>query len=272
MQASGERAVAPRKPPKARSLLPKEHGAWVQLLFPLATALAVGRLTPAALAFALAACAFFFAHEPALLLLGHRGARARTAYGAAARRRLVLLGSLGAAGAVVGLVLGDTAVRSSAVAVASMAAVVGWLALRRLERTVPGEILAALTLVGASVPVALAGGASPALTLAVAGVWAASFVAGTLAVRTVIARSKGRASVPLRVAAIFVVLVATAGGIWLSRTGAIPSTALIALAPSATLAVVFALVAPHARRLKQLGWSLAGAATATLVILVAGLS
>lgn len=42
-----------------RSLLPREHGAYAELLFPLLTGLALGRPRPAAVGFALAAVLFF---------------------------------------------------------------------------------------------------------------------------------------------------------------------------------------------------------------------
>src|SRR5204862_336839 len=59
-----------------KRVFPKEHGAYGQLLFPLATVLVVGRRTPAALTLAAAAVLAFLAHEPLLVLLGHRGPRA----------------------------------------------------------------------------------------------------------------------------------------------------------------------------------------------------
>src|SRR5205823_6340503 len=59
------------------ALLPKEHGAYGQLLFPLITAMAVGRPGVAAWSFAAAAVCAFLAHEPLLLLLGQRGPCAR---------------------------------------------------------------------------------------------------------------------------------------------------------------------------------------------------
>ncbi len=52
------------------AFLPKEHGAYGQLAFPLVTALAVsGTSVPAGL-IALAVVACFLAHEPLLVLLG----------------------------------------------------------------------------------------------------------------------------------------------------------------------------------------------------------
>jgi hypothetical protein len=56
-------------------LFPKEHGAYGQLLFPIATAFAVGRISLAGLALAGAGACAFIAHEPLLVLIGRRGPR-----------------------------------------------------------------------------------------------------------------------------------------------------------------------------------------------------
>src|SRR4051812_49522750 len=60
-------------------MLPREHGAYGQLLFPLVTALAVGRPRVVAWLLAASAVGAFLAHEPLLVLLGQRGARAARA-------------------------------------------------------------------------------------------------------------------------------------------------------------------------------------------------
>jgi len=56
---------------------PKEHGAYGQLVFPLATAFAIAGATAPALLTAIAVTAAFLAHEPLIVLLGRRGVRAR---------------------------------------------------------------------------------------------------------------------------------------------------------------------------------------------------
>ncbi len=53
-------------------MIPREHGAYAQLLFPLATALALGRPNATALSIAGAAVLLFLAHEWALTLVGKR--------------------------------------------------------------------------------------------------------------------------------------------------------------------------------------------------------
>src|SRR5688572_9798586 len=82
-------------------MLPREHGAYGQLLFPLTTALAIGRPGRAAFAWAAASALAFLAHEPLVVLAGLRGSRASRDDRQRARRWLAayltgaaLLGSL----------------------------------------------------------------------------------------------------------------------------------------------------------------------------------
>ncbi|HEY5937251.1 MAG TPA: YwiC-like family protein, partial [Kofleriaceae bacterium] len=90
---------------RPRSLWPREHGAYVQLLVPLLTGLAARVPTIAAVLLAIAACAAFLANEPLLVVLGHRGARMKTRDGDRARARLVLLASIAFACGAGGLAL-----------------------------------------------------------------------------------------------------------------------------------------------------------------------
>lgn len=59
------------------SLWPKEHGAYGQAAFPLLAAFGVAGPSPAGVLLAVAVAAGFLAHEPAVILLGRRGPRAR---------------------------------------------------------------------------------------------------------------------------------------------------------------------------------------------------
>jgi len=54
-------------------MIPREHGAYGQLLFPLATALLIARPTAAALAIAGVAVTVFLLHEWLLVMIGGRG-------------------------------------------------------------------------------------------------------------------------------------------------------------------------------------------------------
>jgi hypothetical protein len=63
------------------SLLPREHGAYAQLAFPLVTGLGLATPSLPAVALALAAVAFFLANEPVAILLGTRGSGWRRSSG-----------------------------------------------------------------------------------------------------------------------------------------------------------------------------------------------
>ncbi|MDE3154816.1 MAG: YwiC-like family protein, partial [Acidobacteriota bacterium] len=92
-------------------MLPREHGAYGQLLFPLVTALALGRPGAAALALAAAAIAAFLAHEPLLVLLGQRGTRAARERGPEARHWFTGLAAMAAIAGAAGVRLAPQAAR-----------------------------------------------------------------------------------------------------------------------------------------------------------------
>ncbi len=71
------------------SYLPREHGTYAELAFPLLSGLLLAP-SPAGVAYAAACVAVFMAYEPAALLLGIRGVRLRAQLGEGARTRLFL--------------------------------------------------------------------------------------------------------------------------------------------------------------------------------------
>src|SRR5512138_1977206 len=80
--AGGRPSAGARGRPSSTSsdsvvLFPREHGAYGQLTFPLVTSLAVAGVSAPALLLALSVIAGFLAHEPLLVVLGRRGARAQ---------------------------------------------------------------------------------------------------------------------------------------------------------------------------------------------------
>ena len=135
----------------------------------------------------MSAVAGFLAHEPASVLLGLRGARARRELGGQAIRWLAcsLVISL-IAGAIALLVIQRSARWSIAVPIGPAVLLGVATALGREKSW--GEVAAALTFAGLAVPIAMAGGASLAIGIAVAAPFALLFVTSTLAVRTVILR------------------------------------------------------------------------------------
>lgn len=255
---------------KRRSMLPHEHGAWGQLAMPLLTALAIGRAGAAPLLLTVAVVLAFVAHEPLLVLLGQRGQRVRKDEGGRARRWLAALAALAAATGLAGIALAPTPARLALLLPAALAAGVGWLVSRKLEKTVAGEIAVAAALASAGYAVALAGGAPQSAALTALLAWILSFAAATLAVQVILvrARSKGAEDPGRRHAVLAALLGVLAAA--LSLAG-LPAALALASAPTVAFSVAVCLLRVSPKRLRELGWALVGSSVVTLVILVAGL-
>ncbi len=237
---------------------------------PLATALAIGRPTAAALLLTGAAILAFLSHEPAVVLLGQRGKRVLDEQSGRAWRWLLATGALALALAAAGVVLAPPVARAALVVPAALAATVAWLAARRLEKTIAGELAVAATLGSTGLAVALAGGARPSDAAAAALTWIVAFSAATLAVQVILVRvrSKGGRDPGRRHAAAAALLVVAAAA--LSEAG-LPRTLALATLPTAVLSIAVCLSRVSPRRLRGLGWAMVGSSTITLVILVEGL-
>ncbi len=266
-------AISPSSAPltRRRSLVPHEHGAYGQLAMPLLTALALGTVTPAAAALSVAAVLAFLAHEPLLLLAGGRGRRALEEDGARARRALLMLGGGAALTGAAGTALAPAAARAALGVSFALAVAVGGLVLRKLEKTLVGEVIVAAALSSAGLVVALAAGVSLAVAFASWAAWILAFSSAILAVQVVLvrARTKGRRD-PGRLHAVLV-----AGGLAatfpLCALVGVPQAAPIALAPTALLSLAVCLLRVPPRRLRELGWALIASSAATLLLLVVGL-
>ena len=252
-------------------LIPREHGAYGQLLMPLAVALVIGGVTAGALALATAAVSAFLAHEPLLVLLGHRGGRASREQAVAARRSLLLFG-------VVALVAGSLAValvplraRPALVVPVVLAFGAAGLAALGHERTTGGEVVVALALTSVSFPVVMAGGVPVQSAATVAAVFAAAFVSATVAVRAVIAHATKSSHGPGRTFAAAVVTFLALGLVTTAVYGGIARAAIWAVAPACVFALVLVATMPSPRHLRRIGWTLVGATAAAAVVLIAAL-
>ena len=230
------------------SLWPREHGAYFQLAIPLLAACARRAPSVAMILLALAAAAAFLAHEPLLVVLGHRGPRRLAQDGRRARRRLMLL-----VGAAIGLGVAGLAIApgGTLVAAAIVAGPVG-LAIgcgyRRVAHTLAGELVAAVALTGATVVVQVAGGAALGAALETWLGWSLGFGAATLAVHRVLARHKRPASWIDLVCAL-----GMAGGFAVCLWRATPGGAFAIAAPLVGLATAVVAAPPSARRLRAIG-------------------
>jgi len=239
-------------------VFPKEHGAYGQLLFPLLTALAVGRRTPSALLLAGAVVLAFLAHEPLLVLLGQRGPRAARDE----RSRAIAWFAVSAAGAVV---LGVAAIVEMRTGVslaralllpAALALVLAIVIGSRREHTLAGEILAALTFASLALPVARAAGAAQIVASTCAAVFAGVFVPATVCVHAVIARTRRPPALAARIGGVLAA-VGSVVALWLlGRWDVISNLSFAAVVPACLVSCVAALAVRSAKRLRTIGWSL----------------
>ena len=264
-----------RPPRRPRALVPREHGAYGQLLVPLACALLLAIVSsPAAnelAAAAMLAAAFiaaFFAHEPLLVLLGHRGTRALA--DDSPRARVLLRNLLVAAAALAagGAWLAVAEARWAVAIPAALGAGTALAAAKRVIKTTAGELLAAAALSSTAVPVVLAAGGTWAAALALWLVFLAGFVDATLVVRALVGRLGGMASPRgSRVAAALVAL-SLAAVTALVLSGRVAPLLASAVAPVGLVSLGVALLAPAPRHLRTVGWLTAAATLVTGGLLV----
>lgn len=256
----------------AFSLLPREHGAYAQISFPLLTAFGLGATAPSSLLLAASILCMFLAHEPLLIWSGGRGGRAQRENGPAARRRLIALLAIGLPAGLAGLLLAPPVAQMTALLPVALGGALLPLIARRREKTALGELLVAFALSATMVPVATSGGVPPRLALGAAAVWAVVFSLGTLTVRGIIARAKKRAEPglePLAAPALSVLVIVVA--VAAAATNRAPALAAAALIPTALVALAFALSGVHPRNLRRMGWSLVASNVFVLAALLVGL-
>ncbi len=258
------RPTRPTRTAAARSLAPREHGAYGQLAFPLAVAHLTGSPTWTGGLFTVAALAAFLGHEPCLVLLGRRGARARRELERRARELLLACVALGLGSGAAALALASPAVRLGALGPAVLAPVVALFIYRDAEHSLAGELLVGATLPALALPIAMAGGVEPTRALATWTVWTLANIAATTAVRSVISHLKEPSSLVQRAAGPFGVLL-VAG--LLSGLDLLDAKAIVALVPTLEVAAVAALLAPHPRHLRSVGWALVAATVITAILL-----
>lgn len=251
----------PKRPPtpgRRRPVLPREHGAYALLLFPLASALLLGAPGGAAAALAVATVLGFLVH-PAIVDLAsaHRGRSRRP-------RAVLALAGLGATTALVALVLAPSLAR-----VAFGAFVVGTTCLAGLaamghQRSAAFEALAAVVLPSSALPVAIAAEVLPARALACWSIWAVGFLAGCISVRSTIAKRR-----PPHAWVLPTLLASAVLGCALSLSnGQVPQSAWLSMAPLVGASILFVACPPHPRYLRATGWAMASASTVTLAIIV----
>lgn len=249
-----------------KHLLPREHGAYAELGFPLLTGLVLGTPTWPAWLFVAAALLFFFANEPLVILAGARGKRLQAELAAPAKARLLLLGSLGAACGLAALWLAPASARWLALVPAALAAGLAPVVLAKNLKTLPGEFIAAAAFSSMVLPVAASGGVSGIALWGPALMWFVTTLVATLSVHAIKSRVTGAAPwvVPAATwSARLALLLALAAVAWL------PAWRTVALAACLPLAGVIAVnhLALSPKKLKQVGWALVVANSLALTVL-----
>ena len=257
----------PRPAACARSLAPREHGAYGQIALPLIAALGMGRPGASAILMTSGALCAFVAHEPVLVATGLRGSRALREEGGRARRRLAILGAATALAGGAGLWLAPGAARLAAAVSIVLALALAVLIARGQEKTTPGELLAAGALASAAVPVAIASGVAPASAWGAWAAWGLVLGASTVVVRAVIAHARAPLAWPRRLVA---PAIAAAVAAALAFAGVLPGSAAIGVVPMIALALALALRPPSPRSLKRVGWALVSTSAALAAALAVG--
>ena len=252
-------------------LIPREHGAYGQLGFPLATALAIGRPTPGAIALAVAGVAAFLVHESLLIFIGQRGSRAAREQRGEARRTLLLLGTLAVAAGLGAVFLLNPFARWALALPAVLTLQLAVAVFSGSERTFAGEILAAATLSSLSVPVAIGAGVTIHTAFTVFVVFALIFAVATTAVHAIIGHTGPRGQRSRRVLSGALTLFALGVLVLLVRVGFVQPIAPWAAVPVSVVALSLVAGAPSPRYLRTVGWTLVAAIATTTILLIVGL-
>jgi hypothetical protein len=250
-------------------MLPREHGAYGQLLLPMISALAIGRPGAAAFAWAAASALAFVAHEPAMILLGQRGARASRDERLRARRWLTayLIGAALLGALAILWMPQDARVAVSAPLLLSVLLAIGV----RREHTAGGEVLSAIVLASLAWPAALASGVPALAARTCAAVFGGGYAAATLAVHAVIARTRRPPGTAARAAAMIGAAAVSVLIAFAARLHVLDAGGALGVAPMVAGAFFLAWAPPPAKRLRTVGWTLIAVSAAAAGITIAAL-
>jgi len=257
-----------------RKMIPREHGAYAELLFPIVTVFLGGSPTTSTWLLAVGAIACFLANEPLLVLVGQRGNRTKREESDRAKRALLLFSLVAIGAGVAGLLLATTAVQYAVSVPLLLGVGLVMLAIQGLERSMLGEGLAAATLSSIAIPLGLSAGLGLRATLAVALIWLVTSLLGTAEVRLTIARTKAKTDEEFarvrfkRALLVLVCLAIIAVGVIAPYGPRVGLWILAAAVPVALVVLAMAALRPTARRLRLMGWSLVAANLCSLIAVV----
>lgn len=247
-------------------LLPREHGTYAQLTFPILSGLLLGRPGLSSFSFALAVVCMFLAYEPIVVLVGIRGIRLQREQQAAARRQLALLLPPAALLGAGSLAFAPAGMWHLLLLPALFCALLLPLVPAGRVKSLAGETLVAAALASVHLPLAAAAGVDGLALWGPAAVWFAGFFLATLAVHGIKARHKRRHPWMTTAALVIPVAAAFTAAVLALTAPSLRALALVATVP--VLAVLGVNVARvHPRALKRVGWTLVAANTLTLALL-----
>ncbi len=254
---------------RSASLLPREHGVYAELAFPIATALLLGGIGVASAAFAATIVLGVLIHEPFAVLAGRRGKRLQSQHAARAKTRVTVLTALIGATGVTALLSTSATARRAALVPLGLVIVLLPSVMAGREKTLWGELLVIGALSAGLMPVAVAGSLAWAAAAAASSVWFVSFALGTVTVHAVKSYHKSGAGNSWSLAAAPLLgLTAIGGGLIAASNALVVPAVVYALLPSALAATAISVLRVHPRNLRAVGWSLVAAYVVTLVVLV----
>ena len=260
-----------------RKMVPREHGAYAELLFPILSVLLGGAPTTSTWLLAIGAIGAFLANEPLLVLFGQRGTRMQREESDRAKRALLIFSLVALGAGVGGLLIASAPVQYAVVVPLLLGVTLVMLAIQGLERSMFGEGLAAVTLSSIAIPLGLSAGLGLRVTLSIALLWLTTSLLGTAVVRLTVARTKAKTDEELRrvgfkrgmlILVCSLVIIVGVVGLTGSREGLLT---LAAAMPVALVVLAVAALQPTARRLRLMGWSLVAANLCSLIAVVTAL-
>jgi hypothetical protein len=257
-----------------QSLLPKEHGAYAELAFPLITGLALAPPSLPVFSLGLAAVFLFLANEPLAILLGARGKRLQDQLGERAKSRgSFLLGGATGLG-MLGIWRGGAEVWPELLYPLAAGSLLVPLVLLGKQKTIFGEFVVVTAFATLLLPLAAASGADPERAVLAAGVWWISFGLGTLEVHAIKARLKKTAKSQWTRLGSPVAAGSVSGAAILLTLGqggspGLAGPAAAVLTPALAI-FILSLVKVHPKQLKRVGWTLVGANSVALALLLVG--
>jgi hypothetical protein len=254
------------------SFIPKEHGAYGQLLFPLLTSMLVAGVSLGSLFFVVAVVAGFLVHEPLLVTLGLRGPRARREIGRAAVWWVVVLIILLVFAGVAAWRWMDASRRWTMILPLVPAVYLFIAAASGRGKSTAAEVAVAIAFSLVAVPLSLLGRPSIVDGSMVALAFATNFVLATLAVRVVIVKVRGggdpRMVAAMRRSVYTLSIVVAAAAVAAAVVGWLPPLPLVSLVPGLVAALWIATNPPPPAKLRPVGWALVTTSAIVAILLI----